>query len=252
MDSSRSRIPSAAAHALGEALRRPPLRVSMRHEPTDRIDAYPTLALSPCGTASALHALDRATRHSGTRLLVGGASLLDDRTSSLTNATRDRLASQRVGSSILADTAGVIELGRTTDTRLTIASVEGPVDDRDAKAIESAIAGATPPIDADLRAVAVVQCGVHRQVWAQFRDIEIARRFLASLLRQYVARVSDLEIDLVPELDLESIRLPTPGFVLRPRDVRLDGCEIATTLRSAAGRATLTLTADRSTGRWYA
>jgi hypothetical protein len=252
MDSRRSNISPAAAQALTEAMRRPPLRVTMRHEPCDRIDAFPTVTLSPCGTASAMLALDRAMRWRGTKLLIGGARFLDERSNAFTNAMRDRCEGLRLGSSLLVDTAAVIDIGRIAESRLTVASVDGPVDASDARAIESAIAGATPPLDADLRASAVLQCGTDRQVWAQFRDITIARRFLAALVTHYVARVLDEPMDALPFLDLETLRLPVPGFTIRPRDVRVDGCSVNLTVRAAAGRTMLRLTADRSTGRWYA
>ncbi len=252
ISSAAAQTPGPAARALAEALRRPPLRVTMRHEPTDRIDAYPTLMLSPCGTASALHSLDRALGHSGAKLLVDGGHLLEDRGNSLTNAMRDRLGATRLGSSLLVDTATAIEVGRMGATRITLACVDGPVDASDARAIERAIASATPPMDADLRAAAVLQCGANRQVWAQFRDLAVARRFLSSLVTGYVARVIDESIDSVPALDLGAIRMPAPSFAIRPNDFRIDGCTIAVKVRSASSRTILTLTADRSTGRWYA
>lgn len=252
ISSAAAQTPGPAARALAEALRRPPLRVTMRHEPTDRIDAYPTLTLSPCGTASALHALDRALGHAGAKLLIDGARLLETRGNAFTNAMRDRLDAARLGSSLLVDTATAIEIGRMAATRVTLACIDGPVDASDARAIERAIAGATPPIDADLRAMTVLQCGANRQVWAQFRDLAVARRFLASIVTSYVARVIDESIDSVPPLDLGAIRLPAPAFAIRPNDLRIDGCTIALKVRSASSRTILTLTADRSTGRWYA
>lgn len=246
----------AYAKALAEALRRPPLRIRSHYEPQDRIDAYPTIELTPCSAATALLALDRVTRGSATMVMVEGGQLLEPGESTLCHADRELLAESVIGASITTDTTGALGIARATDRRLTIARIDGPVDVSDTTALERAMACGATPLDADLRATAVLQvggeCARWMPIWAQFRDAAVARRFTARMLLLYVARVTGRSPASLPTIDSESCRWPTAGFTVRPRDIRTEGVTIVVPLRSATGRVTVTLTLDRTTERWYA
>lgn len=244
-----------AARALSEVLRRPPLRVRSHHEPADRVDGYPTFELAPCSAGTAVAILDRVTRGRGTLLVVDGAVLLDPHTSPLTHAEREALAPTRIGDSLLVNTTVAIGVARATRTRLTFASIDGPVDASDVRAIEDTLTAGATPLDADLRAIAVVQAGGESArwspVWCQFRDEDEAKRFMARALLLLVARVCGSPPALLPSIDLASLRLPIGGFTVRPREIRIDDVTIAVTVRAASGRRIRTLTLDRTTERWY-
>lgn len=250
----------AVSAALAAAIQRPPLRVKLRHEPRDRVDGYPTMELTPCGAATALATLDRVALppRGGrvTKVLVEGRRLLEAGESRLSHARREVLRSKVIGASLLIDTTDAIELARACDERLTIATIDGPVDESDAKALEEAVASGQTPLDADLRASGMIQVGGFDRrwspLWGQFREIAIARRFASRLLTLYVARSLGRPVTWLPSIDLDGLRLPTSIFTVRPGDIRMDGVTIVVPVRSAARGAIVNLTLDCTTERWYA
>ncbi len=266
-----SRSTRSSHQALAEALRRPPLRVGLRYEPGDRIDGYPTITLEPCRAATAIAALDRAESGVRTRVIVGGADLIEPGASSLCHAARERLAQARIAGSLVTDTADIIAISRAIDTRLTVVSIDGPVEARDAEAIESAIAAGDSVLDADIRVTAIVQCGsapgtasttsaasgaaaAHSTLAplaAQFRDADEARRFIAVLTRSYIARTIGEPFEAIAPLGHELFGRCTEGFTLRPHEIRIDGPMLTLSLRRPANRAIRTLTLDRTIGRWF-
>jgi hypothetical protein len=259
----RSRSSRTPNQALAEALRRPPLRVELRYEPGDRIDGYPTITLTPCRAVTAIAALDRVELGARTRLIVGGGSLLDPQAGRMRHTDRERLADAAIAGSLATDTRAMIDMSRTVNTRFTIASVDGPVEERDAQAIEAAIAAGACVLDADLRVTAVVQCGSpaiagatevpqpSAPVCAQFREAADARRFIAVLTQSYLARSIGEPFDAIAPLGHELFGRCTTGFLLRPHDVRIDGCTMSVKLRRNGDRTTRTITLDRSIGRWF-
>jgi hypothetical protein len=245
----------AAARALAEAIHRPPLRVEFRHEPADRIDAYPTVRVSPCGIATALGTLERVTRSARSTLLIEGGRALTAGESTLSQSRRESLRGAVVGASLMIDISGAIDVVRSTGGASTVVRIEGPVDAGDAAALELAVSSGTMPLDADLRASAVVQLGGECErwspVWAQFRELDAARAFVARLIVLYVSRVTRRPVAALPLLDLST--LPRLGglFMIRPRDIRSSGPTTVVPVRAATGRAIVKLTLDRTTERWY-
>jgi hypothetical protein len=246
----------AHARAIAEAMRRPPLRIAMRHEPHDRVDAYPTFDLTPCSSATALTVLDRVMRDAGTSVLIEGAKMILAGKSALTYAEREALRDSVVGNSLTVDVPGAIALTRATAERVTVARIDGPVDISDTCALEAAVSSGATPLDADLRTTAVLQlggeCSRWMPVWAQFRDCAAAKRFAARMLLLYVARVTGRPAGSIPTIHPDALRLPTSGFTVRPQEIRTDGVTIVVPVRTVSGRRTVNLTLDCTTERWYA
>jgi hypothetical protein len=84
--------------------------------------------------------------------------------------------------------------------------VEGPVEPADAAAIGRALGAGYGALDGDLRAVASARVRNDRTTVIEARDAEDAVRFLAAMLRRYVATVTKHTV--------ENVAMPDEGLLL--------------------------------------
>ncbi len=246
--------PSAFSGSVScETLRSPPLRVRLHHEPADDIHGYPTVELSPCPLATAIAVLGRVTSPLSSTLLVDACRTVTPRTSRLPRAWRDLLERETLGRSVRIDDSTLRSLHQLGERRWTIARIDGPLDATDAFALEQAILSGQVPLDADLRASVVMQTCPQRSagsaVWAQCRDLETARAFIAAIVTHFVARCAACPVESLPPLPPALLRIPASGFSIRPRDVRCESANVMARVRRG-NRTILNLVADRSTGLW--
>ncbi len=246
---SRTASSVSATNASCEALRRPPFRIRLRHQPADDPQGYPTVELSPCPTTVAVSALVRATSRSSSTLLVDAIRSVATRSGRVSREWQGLFHRAALNHSVLIDDTTLRSIARFGERRWTIARIDGPVDSSDATALEQAIVGGITPLDADLRTSAILQVGPHRATWAQFRDLDAARQFVADAINHFVADTLELPVDALPPLTPSLLRVSASHLCIRPRDVRVDGTSVLVPLR-VTKRKTITLVADRATGAW--
>lgn len=241
--SSRGSIPSHIASVLAPpdsavatrfaAIRRPPFRCTLRHEPGDVADGYPTLELGPSSTAAAVTAALGATRRCSSTLLLGAGRGTGD---------------ARLGRSLLVDATDAATLAARQPGLVTVARIDGPVDEGDATALERAVAQGQPPLDADLRIACFVQIGPCGALWSQWREPTSARAFAAELAVRYIAALTGLDARELALDDAARRCLVRGDARIRASDVRRDGAMLWVRVRRDEGSSVLGF--DRSIGRW--
>jgi hypothetical protein len=245
--SSRGSIPSHIARALAPldsavatrfaAIRRPPFRCTLRHEPGDVVDGHPTLELGPTASAIAIAAAIVATPRRCATLLVGAGRMASD-----------AHGGKRLGRSLLVDSAEAAAIAARQPGLAAVARIDGPIDDGDARALERAVAEGLPPLDADLRAACFVQIAPSGSTWSQWREPNAARVFASEIAVRYIASLAGLDARELP-LDDAARRCLVRGDVrIRASDVRLDGAVVLVRVRR--GQGSLVLAFDREIGRW--
>lgn len=241
--SSRGSIPSHIASTLAPpdsavasrfaAIRRPPFRCTLRHEPGDVADGYPTLEIGPSSVAVAVAAAIGATRRRCSTLLLGAL-----------RGPRDA----RIGRSLLVEAADASQVASRHSALVAIARIDGPVDDGDARALERAVAEGRPPLDADLRIDSFVQIAPCGAIWSQWREPASARAFAGALAVRYIASLVGLDAREL-ELDDAARRCVVRGDArIRASDVRLDGAMLWVRVRRDG--ASRVIGFDRGIGRW--
>ncbi len=233
-----------------DAIRRPPLRIRFRYEPADCLDAHPTIEVAPLPPRLAIDALLAVTHPNLSTLLVDARRTLGGRSQRLSRHQTAVLERCSLSRSLPLDTAGLRQLGLHLARRGTIARIDGPVDAGDALALELALLRGATPLEADLRATAVLQISPLGHVWSQWRSPELGRAFVTRAVASFVACAAGLDPAQLAPVDAAALLgLPREGCVIRPRDVRIeDGCIVAK-VRTPRGIATRVVH-DLATGAW--
>ncbi|MFO0827544.1 MAG: hypothetical protein U0572_05280 [Phycisphaerales bacterium] len=238
-----------------ELARAAPFRARWRQDPIDDADGFPTVELHGVSIASAVRAFRTGLTLASSVLLLDALRCLSGRNERLSPALAAYFAQHGLSRSLRVDAPLIAELARCRDRRLTLAAIDGPVDAADAAALEASLSSGRPPLDAELRAATLVQCGHGRAAWGQFRSAPQARRFVGDTFASAVARMIDADAPLPRPQDsvlLGLVGVFVNGCVVRPRDLRVEDGTVVVPLRSSrSGRVAASCAFDRVTMRWY-
>jgi hypothetical protein len=228
----------------------PPWRFRVRHEPSDRIDAYPTVDLPAAPPTWAVDALFATWPIGPSIVVVDLLAIAAGRRTRARRALKDLLAREGLSASVVADPASVRRFVTLADRPLTVALIDGPVDRADVLALERSIAAGEPPLDAELRAAVVAQIGPRRGLWAQCRGIGDAWRLTERLTARALALAAGVE--RIPDPVLADVAPVGATFLVRPGSVSVeDGTLTAPIILADRPRRTVVarLHCDLATGQ---
>lgn len=235
---------------------RPPFCVRFLHDPSDAIDGFPTLELHPLSNEAALRALAAFSLSGQTFVVIDALRTFCGRGEHMSLALRQRFDEAGLSRSLVVDSTQLLELGRLPHRRMTVAAIAGPIDISDALALERAVVSGLAPLDAELRAEAILQCSPRRAVWSQFRDIHRARRFAGDAIASAVRSMIATDVTLERPADTvirELLGLDSAGCTIRPRDITIEDDLVIVPLRSTrTGRVERSVAIDLITSRWHA
>jgi hypothetical protein len=225
-----------------------------------------SLELSPIQAVDAVHALLRSCSLESAQFLVSmeQSAWTDGNAPAKLAVILERLGITPLETispeQAVLDGASLASLAALTlPARLLVMAVDGPIEVRDARAINHAIENGVSPLTVEMRLVAALEVLGDRSVVLHTRQVRVALNLVAQNFRHYLAAITDrpAESFAAPELGQVAGLLEVSGaLTVRPIETSVQGESIDIGVSTAVERftkpANMSLIYDRPSNSWHA